>query len=63
MDLIIAYCKQDVDVTRRIYEFALANGHLLYESRAGIKTVNVSWSAPALPEKPAAPAEQLSLLE
>jgi DEAD/DEAH box helicase domain-containing protein len=64
MDLIIAYCKQDVDVTRRIYEYALEKGHLLYESRAGIKTVNVAWTAPALAPKPAAnPAKQLSLLD
>ena len=63
MDLIIAYCKQDVDVTRRLYEYALAHGNLQYESRAGIKTVQVHWSAPAPAPKAPAPAQQLSLID
>jgi DEAD/DEAH box helicase domain-containing protein len=58
MDLIIAYCKQDVDVTRRIYEYAVEKGHLLYESRTGIKTVPLTWTAPALtPKAPSNPGE------
>ncbi len=61
MDLIIAYCKQDVEVTRRLYEHALEHGQLLYESRAGIKTVQVPWTTP-VPPKALAPAEQMSLL-
>ncbi len=63
MDLIIAYCKQDVDVTRRVYEYAVEKGELFYESRSGIKSVKLAWAAPALAPKVAAPAEQLSLLE
>jgi DEAD/DEAH box helicase domain-containing protein len=64
LDLIIAYCKQDVEVTRRLYEYAVENGKLLYDSRSGIKTVNVSWQA--LLASHAAkgnPVEQMSLFE
>lgn len=61
MDLIIEYCKQDVDVTRRVYEYALEHGELLYDSRSGIKRVALNWH---VPEPPAdAPAEQMSLFE
>lgn len=62
IDLIIQYCKQDVDVTRRIYEYALKNGELLYESRSGIKTVALNWH---LPDAPGAvqPSEQMTLFE
>jgi DEAD/DEAH box helicase domain-containing protein len=45
VDLIIEYCKQDVEVTRKLYEYAVEHGKLLYDSRAGIKTVNLSWAA------------------
>ena len=45
MDLIIEYCKQDVEVTRRLYEYAVEHGKLLYDSRSGIKTVSLSWTA------------------
>jgi DEAD/DEAH box helicase domain-containing protein len=30
IDEVIAYCKQDVVVTRKVYDFAMQNGHLLY---------------------------------
>lgn len=30
IDEVVAYCKQDVVVTRKVYEFAMQNGHLLY---------------------------------
>ena len=43
MDLIIEYCKQDVEVTRRLYEYALERHHLLYDSRSGIKKVELDW--------------------
>ena len=61
MDLIIEYCKQDVDVTRRVYEYALEHGELLYDSRAGIKTVSLNWHVPEA--RVEAPAEQMSLFE
>ncbi len=61
MDLIIEYCKQDVDVTRRLYEYALEHGELLYDSRSGIKSVRLNWH---LPQPQAADAtEQMSLFE
>jgi DEAD/DEAH box helicase domain-containing protein len=63
MDLIIAYCKQDVDVTRRLYEYALAHHELQYESRAGIKTVQVPWTVPTFAPKVVAAAEQLSFID
>jgi len=61
IDLIIEYCKQDVEVTRRIYEYALEHGALHYDSRAGVKTVQVSWHLPE--PRVEAPAEQMSLFE
>jgi DEAD/DEAH box helicase domain-containing protein len=30
IDEVVAYCKQDVLVTRKVYDFAKQNGHLLY---------------------------------
>lgn len=30
IDEVVSYCKQDVAVTRKVYEFALQNGYLLY---------------------------------
>lgn len=60
LDLIITYCKQDVDVTRRVYEYALEHGKLLYDSRSGVKTVQLDWH---IPQAPAVVAEQMSLFE
>ena len=60
IDRIIEYCKKDVEVTRRLYEYALENGELLYDSRAGIKTVVLDWAAQAVPP---AGSEQMSLFE
>jgi DEAD/DEAH box helicase domain-containing protein len=44
LDKIIAYCKVDVEVTRDVHLYALENGKLYYDSRSGIKTVNVDWN-------------------
>lgn len=30
IDDVVSYCKQDVAVTRKVYDFAMQNGHLLY---------------------------------
>jgi len=45
MEELISYCKDDVDLTRRLYEFGRQNGHLLYHDRyAGEKRkVVVDW--------------------
>lgn len=41
---LIAYCKDDVDLTRRLYEFGRENGYVLYLDRyAGKKKVEVNW--------------------
>ena len=60
IDKIIAYCKQDVEVTRLVHEHALQHGQLCYDSRQGIKTVLLNWSLQ--PPAPAA-AEQMSLFD
>ena len=60
LDLIIEYCKQDVEVTRRIYEYAREHGELLYDSRSGVKTVSLNILAH---EQIAVPAEQMSLFD
>ena len=43
LDKIIEYCKVDVEVTRDLHRSALENGKLHYDSKFGIKTVNVEW--------------------
>ena len=45
LDKIIAYCKVDVEITRDVHLYALENGKLHYDSRGGIKTVNIDWSS------------------
>ena len=60
IDKIIEYCKQDVEVTRLVHEYALEHGQLNYDSRQGIKTVALNWSVQA-PE--VAAAEQMSLFD
>ena len=44
LDKIIEYCKVDVEVTRDVHRYALENGKLHYDSRSGIKTVNLDWN-------------------
>ncbi len=44
LDLLAEYCKMDVEVTRRIYEFGCENGYVNYFSRLGSKQkVLVKW--------------------
>jgi len=44
LDLLAEYCKVDVDVTRRIYEFGCDNGFVYYFTRLGsIQKVEVKW--------------------
>ena len=39
-----AYCEADVDITRRLYEFGRAEGHVLFTSRAGQRVrIPVEW--------------------
>jgi len=44
LDKLVAYCRQDVDVTRRIYEYGCEHGTVKYRSRLGsIFSVEVNW--------------------
>ncbi len=60
IDRIIEYCKQDVEVTRKLFEYALEKNQLLYDSRDGIKTVSLDWT---LETPPPAGSEQMSLFD
>jgi DEAD/DEAH box helicase domain-containing protein len=44
LDKVAEYCKADVDITRRIFEFGRDNGYIYYLSRLGSKQkVLVNW--------------------
>jgi DEAD/DEAH box helicase domain-containing protein len=44
LDKVAEYCKADVDITRRVYEFGRENGFVYYYSRLGSKLkVAVKW--------------------
>ena len=44
LDKVAEYCKADVDITRRVYEFGRDNGHIFYKSKLGSKLkVDVKW--------------------
>ena len=44
LEKVAEYCKADVDITRRVYEFGRDNGHIFYRSKLGSKLkVDVNW--------------------
>ena len=44
MEKLVEYCKQDVEITRQVFEFGQKNGYLLYRSKLGSKLkVAVNW--------------------
>lgn len=44
LDKIAEYCKADVDITRRVYEFGRDNGYIFYKSKLGSKLkAEVKW--------------------
>lgn len=44
LDKVAEYCKADVDITRRVYEFGREHGFVQYYSRSGSKLkVSVHW--------------------
>jgi DEAD/DEAH box helicase domain-containing protein len=44
MEEIISYCKKDVEITRDLFLFGLANGYLLFETKAGqLVRLPVEW--------------------
>ncbi len=45
MDLIAEYCRKDVEITYRVYQYGLDNGYVLYVHRTGMKAkVRVEWN-------------------
>ncbi|MDO8575297.1 MAG: ribonuclease H-like domain-containing protein [bacterium] len=44
IDEIIKYCKEDVKITKEIYEYALANKHLKYKDNGEIKKIPLDTS-------------------
>ena len=60
IDMIIEYCKQDVEVTRQLFEYALNKKELSYDSRSGIKTVALNWTLEA---PPMVDSEQMTLFD
>ena len=44
LEKVAEYCKADVGITRRVYEFGRDNGHVFYTSKLGSKLkVSVTW--------------------
>ena len=52
-DEVIAYCKQDVALTRRLHEFGAREGYVRCLDRSGrTRTLPVSWSLTGVPVSP-----------
>jgi DEAD/DEAH box helicase domain-containing protein len=52
MDEIITYCKKDVEITKDLFLFGLANGYLLFETKAGQRVrLPVEWKLDKILEK------------
>ena len=46
LEPLIAYCRQDVEITKSLFEFGQKNGHVLFESKTGpVVRCPVEWSA------------------
>jgi DEAD/DEAH box helicase domain-containing protein len=44
LEKVIEYCRRDVEITRRLYEFGRENGHVLYWDRTGqMRKVYIRW--------------------
>lgn len=45
IDLVVDYCKADVDLTRRLFEYGLKEGQLFFKDKTGVKRrVAAGWS-------------------
>jgi DEAD/DEAH box helicase domain-containing protein len=45
IDQVIAYCKKDVEITRDLFLFGMANGYLLFETKVGqLVRLPVEWN-------------------
>ncbi len=53
IDKIIKYCIEDVRLTRDLYEYALAQGHLKYKDFSGLKEIKLKTSEWVAGEKAA----------
>ena len=43
VDLVAEYCRKDVEITKRLHEYACQNGHLLFRGRDGrVRRVNTT---------------------
>ena len=43
VDLVTEYCRKDVEITKRLHEYACQNGHLLFRGRdGGVRRVNTT---------------------
>ena len=43
VDLVAEYCRKDVEITKRLYEYACQRGHLLFRGRDGrVRRVNTT---------------------
>lgn len=43
VDLVAEYCRKDVEITKRLHEYACQNGHLLFRGRDGrVRRVNTA---------------------
>ena len=52
LDLIEAYCKQDVDITRDLFQYGLTHGHLLFDRKnEGRLRVPVDWDLDRLVQR------------
>lgn len=50
IDEVVSYCKQDVRVTRKVYDFAMQNGYLNYDNRGTKDKIALdtsTWESPA----------------
>ena len=46
IDKIVAYCKQDVEITRDLFLYGESNGHVIYKTRSGtVKELKVDWKS------------------
>ena len=43
MDLIEKYCRDDVRITKELYEYGRDRGHVLYSNKGSLTRINVDW--------------------
>lgn len=49
-DEVIAYCRQDVSLTRRLHEWGANHGHVkCRDKNSGVRALNINWSLDEMP--------------